>query len=263
MIGRRDLPHAYQVWNHDWGAPLGFQKHRATPIIQRLQDSNLSKYGVFGFQGNNSTRQVEFPWAYFHGQTGAGTRVVEVGGALSGLQFVLSKEDCEVTNVDPGTDRDQAWDGSREEHVALNRAFNTNVVLVQSRMEDYEGESNSTDRVFCISVIEHLDDEAAAALMQNIQRILRPGGLCIMTVDLCLDIYPFNIVRTNSLGTNKSIAALVSASGLDLACGHRDELFGFPEFRSSHISQRVSEFFVGDFYIPVVPQMIVLQKRLS
>src|SRR5207247_10699380 len=116
---------------------------------------DLVRYGKFGFQGNNSTRVVEFPWAYHAGQTSAGMRVLEVGGGLSGLQFVLSAEGCVVTNVDPGDEPYHAWDGSPHVHQRLTEAFGTDVALALVRAEDFVAPAGSFDRIFCISVIEH------------------------------------------------------------------------------------------------------------
>jgi SAM-dependent methyltransferase len=203
---------------------------------------------------------VEYPWAYFFGQTSVGMRVIDVGGGLSGLQFVLSREGCRVTNVDPGTDPHQAWQGSSEDHARLNWAFGTDVELILERMEDYDAESSSADRVFCISVIEHMDNESAVATLKNIGRLLRPGGLCIMTVDLCLDIHPFTKVMENEIGVNKNIASLVSSSRLELAFGYREEPFGFNDFCADYIKRKVSEFLVGDFHIPVVAQLFMLRN---
>lgn len=261
MIGRRTLPTSHQAWNLRWGAPFGYDLYQEVQISQRLRDPQLDRYGVFAFQGNNSTRVVEYPWAYHFGQTSSGMRVLEVGAGLSGLQWVLSLEGCEVTTVDPGTDPYHAWDGSPEVHASLNRAFGTDVELVLARVQDYDAPSRSVDRIFCISVIEHLDDDAAMDTMANFGRLLKPNGLCIMTVDLCLDIDPFTDIDKNDIGTNKNVAELIGASDLELVFGHRDELLGFPEFNPEAVQALIPDLFVGRFHIPVVAQMMLLRRR--
>jgi SAM-dependent methyltransferase len=261
MIGRRRLPTSYQAWNIRWGAPFGYPQHQAVPVKQRLHDPEPGRYGVFAFQANNSTRVVEYPWAYHAGQTSAGLRVLEVGAGLSGLQWVLSLEGCEVTTVDPGTEPYHAWDGSPEVHAGLNRAFGTDVELVLARAHEYDAPDGSVDRIFCISVIEHMDDDAAVAAMANFGRLLRPNGLCVLTVDLCLDIEPFTDLAKNDIGTNKNVATLVEESDLELVFGYRDELFGYPQFRARSVAAMTPELFVGRFHIPVVAQLLVLRKR--
>lgn len=261
MIGRRVLPTSYQAWSTRWGAPFGFAQHDSVPIGDRLDDPDPARFGVFGFQANNSTRVVEYPWAYHAGQTSSGMRVLEVGAGLSGLQFVLSLEGCAVVNVDPGTEPYHAWDGSPEVHARLNRAFGTDVSLALVRAEDFDTVDASFDRIYCISVIEHLEHDEALATMARFGRLLKPDGLCVMTVDLCLDIHPFTKVEANSIGVNKDIAELVAASGLDLVSGYRDELFGFPEFDPATVRALIPDLLVGRFHIPVVAQMFVLRKR--
>ena len=129
MLARRDLPAEYEAWNIAWGAPWG---HRAlanpfvgdrhekvveflerlpakvrTPVLQSPQMDRVR--GPFAFQSNTSTRGYEYPWA-FHQVQGLGPcRILEIGGALSGFQFVLAKSGYDVHNVDPffnyGTER--------------------------------------------------------------------------------------------------------------------------------------------------------------
>jgi 2-polyprenyl-3-methyl-5-hydroxy-6-metoxy-1,4-benzoquinol methylase len=261
MIGRRMLPTSFQKWNAKWGAPFGFGELADIPIPARLIAPDLRRFGPFAFQGNNSTRIVEFPWAYFAGQTSAGMRVLEGGAGLSGLQFVLSLEGCRVINVDPGHEPWHAWDGSPETHQRLNKGFGTDVELVRTRVEEFDAPESSFDRIFCISVVEHMEDENAKAAMANFGRLLKPGGICVLTVDLCLDIEPFTDVQRNSIGVNKDIAQLVGASDLELVAGYRDELLGFPEFDPAVVGGQVPDLLVGEFFIPVVAQMCVLRKR--
>ena len=127
-------------------------------------------------------------------------------------------------------------------------------------MEDYCGEPESVDRVFCVSVIEHVGPDSAAAIMKNVERLLRPGGLCVMTVDLLLDLYPFTEKLVNQKGSNINIRNLVETTDLSLVSGYRDELFGFSDFNVETIRRSVSAFLVGDFHIPVAAQLFVLRK---
>lgn len=97
-------------------------------------------------------------------------------------------------------------------------------------MHEAELPSESYDRVFSISVMEHASAQIIARTSKEIGRILKPGGFFIGTIDLFLDCYPFTDEMSNEWGSNVSIRDLVNASGLQLVQGNRSELHGYPEF---------------------------------
>src|SRR5439155_12736711 len=84
----------------------------------------------------------------------------------------------------------------------LNRAFGTTVELRRTFLEDAGIENDSVDRVFCISTLEHVPDDGIASIVSEIHRILRPGGQCVLTVDLFFDLAPFTDRETNQSGRN-------------------------------------------------------------
>jgi len=59
------------------------------------------------------------------------------------------------------------------------------------------------DRVFCISVLEHLDQEEMNQSLREVRRVLRPGGLFIVTVDVggdhCRQIAPLEFLTAAAL----------------------------------------------------------------
>ena len=109
------------------------------PVL-RSDQMNRAR-GPFAFQSNTSTRRYEYPWA-FHEIEGLGpSRILEVGGALSGLQFVLAKSGHEVHNVDPFFDYGEGVEGQYDvdpiaEHAALNRSFGTDVTLHRTTLPE-------------------------------------------------------------------------------------------------------------------------------
>jgi SAM-dependent methyltransferase len=131
---------------------------------------------------------------------------------------------------------------------------------VQKRFEDAGLSPNMFDRIFCISVIEHMRKDAALQVMEGIEQALRPGGLAVMTVDLFLDLHPFTETLENDTGTNMEVSALMSAAKLDLVFGCREELYGYKDFVPEAITRRVPEFLVGDFRLPVVSQCFMARK---
>ena len=177
--------------------------------------------GPFAFQPNSSTRVFEYPWAFHAAEVKPGSRVVEIGGSLSGFQFVLARSGAQVINVDPGEAASGVgWPVDDESLGRLNRAFKTRVELINSTLQEARLENESADVVYSISTIEHIPPDELPSLMQEVQRILRPGGAAVLTVDLFLDLDPFASDVTNEFGTNVSVHELVQQSGLKLVAGN-------------------------------------------
>src|SRR4051812_24925362 len=99
MLAPRALPQHYIDWNRRNGAPAG-RILRGGRLLGRTR-AGVRWRGPFAWQENNSTRAFEFPWAYEQITSRNGPlRVLEIGGGVSGLQFVLAREGHRVTNID-------------------------------------------------------------------------------------------------------------------------------------------------------------------
>jgi 2-polyprenyl-3-methyl-5-hydroxy-6-metoxy-1,4-benzoquinol methylase len=264
MLARRKLPSEYRAWNRTWGAPDG--RHDTTfRLINRLPPSSTDGFfqnsrvrktrGPFAFQFNSTTRAVEFPWAH-HQIAGLGpSRILEIGGALSGLQFVLATEGHEVHNVDPFFDY---GDGAYEidpiaEHASLNRAFGTDVVLHRSTLPEADLTGPFSAAV-CISTIEHLSPEDIESTLKTVKGLLAPGGLLVLTVDLFLNLVPFCGRESNEWGSNASVAWIDEILGYSMVEGDRRELYGYSEFSADAVLSRLEEFAISRDY----PQMAQL-----
>src|SRR5579862_5521991 len=155
MIAPRDLPPAFDAWNHRWHAPFG----RRGRVARILGDR---RRGPFAFQANNGTRVFEYPWAYTAianhraARGGRALTIVELGGSLAGLQWVLAREGHRVINVDPGLEaRGVGWDVNAERHRALSRTFDAPVELVPKTLAAAGLADASADALLAISTIEH------------------------------------------------------------------------------------------------------------
>jgi SAM-dependent methyltransferase len=253
VIGRRTLPAQYTEWNRVWGAPDG---HRGR--FGRRRRSPRSG-GPFAIQANSETRRFEYPWAYHAVELRPDLDVVEIGGGLSGFQFVLARSGLHVKNVDPGAwDARVGWPVDETHMRRMNRAFGTDVELISGTLQQASLADASADIVYSISTVEHIPPHDLPVVMRDIGRILRPGGHAVLTVDLFLDLEPFSDRRENHFGTNVSIASLVDSSGLELVQGSTDELLGFPEFDHRRILASLPDYLVGSH--PVVAQCLTLRK---
>jgi hypothetical protein len=278
MLARRDLPQQYARWNRVWGAPGGRRWPNAVrervwdaaggrrwppsvALLKKLDNRPLVQRarGPFAFQGNSPTRAYEYPWAYHQLADLGPSRMLEIGGALSGLQFVLAKDGHEVHNVDPffdygagGYDIDPV-----AEHASLNRTFGTNVVLHRSTLPETEL-AGSFSAVFCISTLEHLPPESIEATLSRVKQLIAPGGLVVLTIDLFLDLAPFCSRTTNRWGINASVAWIEDLLGYKMVAGERAELYGYQEFSTDEILGRLEEFAINARY-PQMAQLVTFQ----
>jgi SAM-dependent methyltransferase len=258
------------AWNREHHAPFGrrdFVGRVGCRVLDRVglgtSDLRVRLAGPFSLQGNSDTRVVEYPWAFQQVGPRPGLEVVEVGGALSGFQFALSKAGCTVTNVDPGEDDQEYWELAHRLNTAtidrLNKLFGTSVTFRGCLLQEAGIAADSVDRVVSVSTIEHIPPEGIEGLVAEIRRILRPGGRCVLTIDLFLDLHPFTDKRSNLFGTNIDVRALVEASGLELVEGDPRYLVGYDEFVPREVQAELARFFIGAGY-PVCAQALVLAK---
>ncbi|MCO1580335.1 class I SAM-dependent methyltransferase [Crossiella sp. SN42] len=268
MIGRSAVPAEYRRWNKEWGAPFGFRVPGSLEHHHRLTDADPARYGPFGFQQTSFTRIVEYPWAFHTADLRPGLRVVDVGGWLSGFQVVLAKAGCSVVNVDPSEPADQRWtpdhraagaDTHAETHRRFTALFEVDVPLVRKRLQDAELAPGSVDRIFALSVLEHVGQAEARDMLETMASALAPGGLALLTIDLFLDLRPFGLLTRNYWGTNLDVRALLEGLGLELVAGDPAELLGFPEFDPRRVVDRVGEYNLSPLY-PVMSQLVALRK---
>ncbi|MFC4587989.1 class I SAM-dependent methyltransferase [Sphaerisporangium corydalis] len=271
MIGRRVLPQEQLEWNERWGVPYGHDC-KDLSIAQRIEDPDPSRFGPFAYQRNNHTRLFEYPWAYFTAKTEPGMRVIDVGGGLGGLQYVLASEGCEVVNVDPEAREVEDWADKRGwtgfpsvgvpltelNHKRLNDAFGTSVQLVTDKIQDVDLAKGTFDRAYCLSVIEHVDQQEAQEMLKAIYSLLAPGGVCLLTIDLFLDCKPFGVLDHNVWGSNIDVHELVTGHGFEIVAGDPRELLGFPEFDLDRVVGLIPDLLMG--YFSALSQAVALRK---
>jgi SAM-dependent methyltransferase len=262
VLARRSLPEEYREWNRRWGAPYG-NTGRAARMIRSRIPSLVDRFpklgGPFAFQANSETRIYEYPWAFFAAPVECGISVVEIGGGLSGFQFVLSKSGARVINVDPGESASGiGWPCDRATIARLNRAFGTDVRLENTTLAEAQLADESVDRVYSISTIEHIPVSEDRALASEIRRVLRPGGKVVLTIDLFLNLVPFTAREKNRYGWNIDVSAFVGALGFEKIFGDERELNGYPSFDAQYVLSELSELLYGTY--PACAQLLILEK---
>lgn len=128
------------------------------------------------------------PWIDEVGRWAAGQRVLEVGGAYSRLPELLG----ERYGVEPWI-ADDFGAGSKEEAMwsrwgdprELPKAH-PGVRYVFTRMGLFSDElpDGSFDRVFSVSTLEHIPRRARRKALEDMHRVLAPGGLELHTIDI-------------------------------------------------------------------------------
>jgi SAM-dependent methyltransferase len=259
VLAPRELPPDYASWNERHRAPYG-RVLRGERVLGRISPATLRWRGPFGWQANSRTRTFEFPWAYEQvSREGPGRTVLEIGGGMSGLQFVLGSEGHHVTNLDPGVTPAEAlrsgleFTVSTEYHRRLSKAFRAPVRLLPTTIGRADLPDHSFDVVLSVSAIEHFTDESLDELAEHLGRVLKPDGLVVLTVDLFFDIRPFTTAEANYLGRNVDVRDLLDRCGLRLDEGRREELFGFPEFDTDRVQRQLAGYLTDTDY-PVLSQ---------
>jgi 2-polyprenyl-3-methyl-5-hydroxy-6-metoxy-1,4-benzoquinol methylase len=261
MLARRHLPDAWVEFNERWGIPNGRREFLGRSARARRLYARFPRLrGPFQYQRNNDTRICEYAWAFERIMAAKPRRVLDVGGGLCGLQFVLERSGVHVVTVDPGEESTGlGWPVDAESMGRLNKAFGTNVELISTTVQAAGLSPGSIDVAYAISTLEHIPPGEISSLMTSIESALKPDGLVVLTIDLFLELHPFTTAMSNRWGTNIDIAELITASGLRMVDGYRDELYGFNEFSTDVILSRLEDFYVG-YYHPCLAQCLVLKK---
>jgi SAM-dependent methyltransferase len=116
-------------------------------------------------------KRWEYPWALQRARPEPGARVLDVGCGNSIFPIYLATQGHRVTAVD------------LDFHPGLDRMHGVEVEYLEADMTALPLDDEAYDAVFCISVIEHLPEARIPVAMQEMRRVLRPGGRLLLTTD--------------------------------------------------------------------------------
>jgi ubiquinone/menaquinone biosynthesis C-methylase UbiE len=133
----------------------------------------------------------EYPFAILAADLRPGLKCADIGCGTTPftpyLCEIAGKEN--VTGIDPdyvaGEDEERHLSfGARKSHIGK-----FGFQFFQSDFTQLPVPDNSFDRVFCISVLEHIDDPKIKARgLREMARIVKPGGKLIMTFDTGIEM---------------------------------------------------------------------------
>ncbi|MFM9912808.1 MAG: class I SAM-dependent methyltransferase [Methylophilaceae bacterium] len=131
-------------------------------IWKKLQSEDINR----GFEG--AAIRAEFLIRRFKRHLKPGVSVMNVGIGKAILENKLLQLGCTVSSLDPDA-------------TSVERLHSSNIDAKQGYIEQIPFADKSFDIVFASEVLEHLSDEQLASGIQEIQRVLKPGGLFIGT----------------------------------------------------------------------------------
>lgn len=152
------------------------------------------------------SRQAEWPWAVREGKLASHHAVLDVGAGWSVLKFAVARRVAAVTCLE------LEEESITKARATVERLQVRNIDFVQGDACSLPFADESFDRVYCISVLEHIEHGRDQALAEMC-RVLKPGGVLLLSCDVNVrggggSDYHFNCVEvedlTRSLGIDHS-----------------------------------------------------------
>jgi len=122
----------------------------------------------------------ENAWLLAHAPPAASDKVLDIGGASTLFSFYLAWKGATVSVVD----NDWGLHGLiyNARHVARVQRWPMKIVN-RDLCEPLPFADASFDKVYCVCVLEHLSPSVRQRTMSEVRRVLKPGGLCGLTID--------------------------------------------------------------------------------
>lgn len=161
------------------------------------------------------SRRWEYPFSAqkildFAASAGGETvRILDAGSGVTYFPYMLCSHlpRAQVTCCDSNSAYERMFAAINEQTPGSRVTFKT--ALLQSLpLEDA-----SQDAICCISVLEHTDNYRA--ILSEFRRVLRPGGLLVLTFDLSLD-GRFKLSRDQATELLSAISEMYKISGVDV-----------------------------------------------
>ena len=121
------------------------------------------------------SKRWEYPWALHRARLATGSRVLDAGCGASIFPVNLGMLQLKVAALD--------WSLP---HLRQTRS-NPQLTYVRGIMQHMPFADNAFDAVFCISVIEHLPIQEMIPALEELARVLKPGGRLLLTTDYAED----------------------------------------------------------------------------
>lgn len=128
----------------------------------------------------NYWRNVEVPVVLSHLGVRPGERVLDIGSPKLPSLFTWNRLDAEVWATDLFPYFFEEYSHYRRCLQTTNSEATYHIETQDARKLTYP--DSYFDKVYSISVLEHIEDDGDSLAMREIARVLKPGGLCCLTV---------------------------------------------------------------------------------
>ena len=152
-------------------------------------DVNAERYpwsqGLLNTPAFYASRLWEYPFSIISADLKPAMKAADIGCGMTAFTVYLKEvAGCDVIGADP----DLFDSGTKYKAHGVSREFveRTGLKIVHGDMDELPLETDSQDRVFCISVMEHVPPDVRRRGMQEIARVLKPGGRAVLTVDMSM-----------------------------------------------------------------------------
>ena len=149
-------------------------------VVDNLIDLGDGKREYLNPSPLHWSRQVEWPWCIEQADLKIHHCCLDVGSGWSVLKYAVARRAGSVMCLDNDA-------GSvRKATEATRRIGAANVSHVEGDARDLPFPGGAFDRVFCVSVLEHLPGGQAGKALSELVRVLRPGGVLLLTFDVVM-----------------------------------------------------------------------------
>jgi len=128
----------------------------------------------------NYWRNVEVPAVLNHLSVQNGEKVLDIGSPKLPSLFIWSRLGAEVWSTDLFPYFFEEY--SHYHRCLEGRAKGSNFHIEAQDARKLTYPDSLFDKVYAISVLEHIEDDGDSIAMKEISRVLKPGGVCCLTV---------------------------------------------------------------------------------
>ena len=202
-IKRDDLPQErFIIYNNSITNTLKYKK-------TMMEISNISQVMKWILNYDDyPTRKFEYPYSFYATSLDSKMKLLDVGCSTDPFSPFLANKGFLVFGVDNFKSHDVQWDPEhglfkgnlrgmdrmKVYNKFLKRRLNISVNYYNEDMCSTHFSNNYFDRIFCISVLEHLPDYKIKITFDEWRRILKKNGYVILTMDYIVNGKPrFNI----------------------------------------------------------------------